>query len=168
VLVDMDWWPLKNVWLGTSTERQIEADERIPDLLSTPAHVHFISAEPLLGAVDVSDFLRCPVCQGYGFTAKLGDKSADPCVRCLRVAAKYGKTPPAGGFAKLKVDLDWVIVGGESGPGARPMQPDWARFLRDQCQRAGVPFFLKQMARKKTIPDDLFIREMPAKEPVAA
>lgn len=58
--------------------------------------------------------------------------------------------------------LDWVIVGGESGRNARPMQPDWARSLRDQCARAGVPFFMKQMAEKAPIPDDLFIREFPA------
>ena len=58
--------------------------------------------------------------------------------------------------------LDWVIVGGESGPGARPMHPDWARSLRDQCQAAGVAFFMKQMTKKGIIPPDLFIREIPA------
>jgi len=62
--------------------------------------------------------------------------------------------------------LDWVICGGESGPGARPMHPDWARSLRDQCQEAGVPFFMKQMSGKTAkerhaIPDDLMIREFP-------
>jgi protein gp37 len=63
--------------------------------------------------------------------------------------------------------IDWVIAGGESGPGARPMHPDWARSLRDQCQSAGVPFFMKQMwgtskSRMPPIPDDLMIREFPA------
>lgn len=57
--------------------------------------------------------------------------------------------------------LDWIIVGGESGAHARPMHPDWPRSIRDQCQDAGVPFFMKQMTKKATIPDDLFIREFP-------
>ena len=57
--------------------------------------------------------------------------------------------------------LDWIIVGGESGPGARPMHPDWARSLRDQCRAAGVPFFMKQMAKKAPIPSDLLVREWP-------
>lgn len=57
--------------------------------------------------------------------------------------------------------IDWAIVGGETGPGARPMDPDWARSIRDQCAAAGVPFFMKQMARGEPIPDDLMIREFP-------
>jgi len=92
--------PLPNVWLGVSAERQQEADERIPDLLATPAAVRFVSAEPLLGALDLTPWLT-----GV---------------------------------------LDWVIVGGESGPGARPMHPDWVRSIRDQCVSAGVAFFFKQ------------------------
>jgi protein gp37 len=95
-------WPLPNVQLGVSIERQKEADERIPLLLQTPAAVRFISAEPLLGPLDVQLWML---------------------------------TYPS---------LDWVIVGGESGPGARPMHPVWARSLRDQCAAAGVPFFFKQ------------------------
>ena len=58
--------------------------------------------------------------------------------------------------------LNQVIVGGESGPGARPMNPDWARSIRDQCKAAGVPFFMKQMSRKAPIPEDLMVREYPA------
>jgi protein gp37 len=61
----------------------------------------------------------------------------------------------------LTPGLDWIIVGGESGPGARPMHPDWARFLRDQCAAAGVAFFMKQMDKKTPIPDDLLIRQFP-------
>jgi protein gp37 len=61
--------------------------------------------------------------------------------------------------------LDWLIVGGESGAGARPMHPDWARSLRDQCSTAGVAFFMKQMAKKAPIPTDLFVREMPGARP---
>lgn len=57
--------------------------------------------------------------------------------------------------------LDWVIVGGETGPGARPMHPDWAREIRDECQMRGIPFFMKQMAKREPIPEDLMIREFP-------
>lgn len=91
-------FPLPNVWLGVSVEDQKTADERIPALLKTHAAVRFLSVEPLLGQIDLTD-----------------------------IAA-----------------LDWVIVGGESGHNARPMHPDWARLLRDQCKAAGVPFFFKQ------------------------
>lgn len=99
------WWPavLPNVWLGVSVEDQPRADDRIPDLLATPAAVRFLSCEPLLGPIDLA--------------------------WCL---------------TRLRVDIDWVIVGGESGPGARPMRPGWARTLRDQCDAALVPFFFKQ------------------------
>ena len=100
--------PLHNVWLGTSVEDQKSANARIPHLLSTPAAVRFISAEPLLGPVDLKA-VPIPADDGYD-----------------------GAT------------LDWVIVGGESGKGARPMHPDWVRSLRDQCGRENVPFFFKQ------------------------
>jgi protein gp37 len=96
------WTPPPNVWLGTSAEDQKWADVRIPQLLGTPAAVRFVSAEPLLGPIDLGlefDFQR---------------------------------------------RLDWVIVGGESGNGARPMHPDWARSIRDQCTAAGVAFLFKQ------------------------
>ena len=103
-----EWWPLWNVWLGVSTENQQWADIRIPALLDTPAAVRWISAEPLLGPIDLH---TDPIEAGSPF---------------------WGS------------QLDWVVVGGESGPGARPMHPDWARNLRDQCQAAGVPFLFKQ------------------------
>lgn len=114
-------WPLPNVWLGVSTERQQEADERIPDLLVTPAAVRFISAEPLLGPIDLAAAMSTP--------------------KSLRVL--FDKQA-AGILKDERGSLHWVIVGGESGPGARPMHPAWARSLRDQCAAAGVPFFFKQ------------------------
>lgn len=110
-------WPLPNVWLGVSVEDQTRADERIPALLDTPAAVRFVSAEPLLGPVDLTPDL-------YPVTVKRSGSIGPP--RLFHPA------------------LDWVIVGGESGPKARPMHPDWARSLRDQCVSAGVPFFFKQ------------------------
>jgi protein gp37 len=104
-----DWWPLPNVWLGVSVEDQHWADIRIPALLNTPAAVRWISAEPLLGPVDLCSLLTDP---------------------------HRSNAYPTG--------LDWVVVGGESGPGARPMVPAWALSLRDQCTAAGVPFLFKQ------------------------
>lgn len=104
-----------NVWLGTTVENQTEADRRIPALLAVPAAVRFLSVEPMLGPVDIG----APV----------------------RTALFDGKIAPIGDGTK---PLSWVICGGESGPGARPMHPDWARSLRDQCNAAGVAFHFKQ------------------------
>lgn len=130
------WWPLPHVWLGVSVEDQRRADERIPILLDTPAAVRFISAEPLLGPVHLS-----LLSTGYGdFPAArvVGDT-----VDALTGERVVGRS---GGYERVDdwPGLDWVIVGGESGPGARPMHPDWARSLRDQCAAADVPFFFKQ------------------------
>ena len=139
-------WPLPNVWLGTSIEDQATADDRIPHLLDTPAAVRFISAEPLLAPVDL---MHIPY------------RKIAPDITVM-VNALTGDDGLGGRQARL----GWTIVGGESGPGARPMHPDWARSLRDQCQAAGVPFFMKQMSgpRKASmppIPDDLMVREFP-------
>jgi protein gp37 len=112
----LDGITLPNVWLGVSVEDQATADARIPLLLQTPAAVRFISAEPLLGDLDLYKPLHC-------------------CARTDHV-----HTPERGCWRRL----DWVIVGGESGPHARPMNPAWARSVRDQCQDAEVPFFFKQ------------------------
>ncbi|MGE0768287.1 MAG: DUF5131 family protein [Hyphomicrobiaceae bacterium] len=130
--------PYDNVWLGVSAEDQRRADERIPDLLATPAAVRFVSAEPLLGPVD------------FGF---VGD--APPKIGYHRFDALTGRALPWDGIiggvsvwatnkAAACAQLDWVIAGGESGPNARPMHPEWAREIRDQCRSAGVPFFFKQ------------------------
>ena len=115
-------WPLPNVWLGVSVEDQTRADERIPELLATPAAVRFISAEPLLGPVD----LDCPD------------------VDWALYPSGHGLNPLLSEGGDGRILIDWVIVGGESGPGARPMHPAWARELRDQCQHAGIPFLFKQ------------------------
>lgn len=115
--------PLPNVWLGVSAEDQRRADERIPDLLATPAAVRFLSAEPLLGPIDLT---MIPTGGRIGDSILCGDALRGP--------------PDMQDGASL----DQVIVGGESGQGARPMHPDWARSLRDQCAEAGVPFFFKQ------------------------
>lgn len=133
-------WPLSNVWLGVSVEDQRRADERIPLLLDTPAAVRFISAEPLLEPVSL-DGVPWP----ESFSRPIDDISDG--IHPLRY---HGPS------------IDWVIVGGESGPGARDMDPAWARTLRDQCADAGVAFFMKQMAHKADIPADLRVRQYPS------
>lgn len=124
-------WPLPNVWLGVSVEDQTRADERIPILLETPAAVRWISAEPLLGPIDLSWCLKAFGRQEMG----LAD---DP------LAASLLAQGIREGNAWARPALHWVVAGGESGPNARPMHPDWARSLRDQCAAAGVPFHFKQ------------------------
>ena len=154
-------WPLPNVWLGVSTEDQARAGERIPILLNTPAAVRFISAEPLLGHIDLQRYVE--LCHG--------DRDGD-CLhdRCPQV--RDGEPISTGRHCPLDrwndadegerpVILDWVIVGGESGPGARPMQPDWVRQIRDDCAAAGVPFFFKQWGEHvdvQNMPDDTYTR----------
>lgn len=134
-------WPLPNVWLGVSAEDQRRADERIPHLLVTPAAVRFISAEPLLGPINLTKVAGTACLAHDG--ACCGDRPWLDALRgiqgCSRAGA-YGY-PERG---QMPRGLDWIIVGGESGPGARPMHPDWARSLRDQCSAADVPFFFKQ------------------------
>jgi protein gp37 len=106
--------PLPNVWLGTSVEAQREADERLPHLTATPAAVRFLSCEPLLGPIDLTRWVWHRT-----FLAE------DP----------RGVTTG---------DLDWVIAGGESGPGYRALNLEWVRSLRDQCRAAAIAFFYKQ------------------------
>jgi protein gp37 len=123
-------WPLPNAWIGVSVENQDAADERIPDLLATPAAVRFLSVEPLLGQVTIPQH----------------DQSMGP-----------SHSP-----------LDWIIIGAESGPGARPADPAWFRSIVEQCRAAGVAVFIKQIVvngklRKDVseFPTDLQIQEFP-------
>jgi protein gp37 len=117
-----------NVWLGTTAENQAEAERRIPHLLAVPAAKRFLSCEPLLGPITFR-------------------------------WAKWDDWKNADGSRRSSVDqydglrmLDWIIAGGESGPGARPSHPDWYRVLRDQCAAAGVPFFFKQWGEWASTP----------------
>lgn len=130
-------WPLPNVWLGVSTENQQWADIRIPSLLDTPAAIRFISAEPLLGPVDLTEWIGCPHDSLSGIDQEPLDSPTKRwrCDQCCASVLDGTVT---------NVGLNWVIVGGESGRSARPMHPDWARSLRDQCQAAGVAFLFKQ------------------------
>ena len=136
-------WPLPNVWLGVSVEDQARADERIPDLLATPATKRFISAEPLLGPVDLTHICLLPklpgsIRGGIHLNSLAGKyfESGQPYIN-WDTDTPYPDNPEP-------LSIDWVIVGGESGPNARPMYPDWARGLRDECAEFGVPFMFKQ------------------------
>lgn len=126
--------PLPNVWLGVSVENQDAAEVRIPALLATPAAVRFLSCEPLVGHLDLGSIRGEPVLNPECW----GDCSCDDFV---------GFDPGCrrnGGDGTLTRKIDWVICGGESGPEARPLYPEWAQSLRDQCAEADVPFFFKQ------------------------
>jgi len=108
--------PPANVWLGSTVVNQEEADRDVPKLLAVPARVRFLSVEPMLGRVDL--------CEPFG-------------IWWNQTTGAWVHDGESGG-------IHWVICGGESGPKARPMSPDWARSLRDQCAAAGAPFLLKQ------------------------
>lgn len=127
-LAQLDW-PVPNVWLGTSAENQDQADKRVPELIATPAAVRFVSAEPLLDSVDLQAIPYQPA------TGSDDDDYSD----CL------------GGILRnheRNAGLDWVIVGGESGAGARECDMTWIRSVVKQCGDAQVPVFVKQAGSK--------------------
>ena len=127
--------PLPNVWLGVSCEDQATADERIPLLLQTPAAVRFVSVEPMLGPVDLRNLILNESSDGNHDMLDALNGMAWFKYTCI--------TNPH--LAQADNDrIDWVICGSESGPGARPMDEDWVRSLRDQCVAAGILFFYKQ------------------------
>jgi protein gp37 len=125
--VDADAWPLRNVWLGVSVEDQATAEERIPYLLEAPAAVRWVSYEPALGPVD---FTRIPEEElGLQYNALRGVLSSAPL--------------DTGGTT-----LDWIVVGGESGPGARPFRLDWARQVIRQARGTDCRVFVKQLGAR--------------------
>ena len=133
------WTALPNIWIGATICNQEEADRDIPMLLAVHSAKRFLSIEPMLGPVSFSDHhdwlgrsdggMLCPDCPERG--VGIDPAEHNDCLGEVENAAPY-------------IGIDWVIVGGESGPDARPMHPDWVRNLRDQCQSAGVPFLFKQ------------------------
>lgn len=116
-------WPLPNVWLGVSVEDQATANVRIPALLDTPAAIRWLSMEPLLARVDLRRIERNAWTPARTVLEPVLDRDTGDVL------------VPA---------IDWVVVGGESGPKARPMHPAWASELRDVCNAAKVPFLFKQ------------------------
>jgi len=135
-----DWFgggePPANVWVGTTVENQRRADERIPELLKIPARVRFLSCEPLLGSIDLTHVTIFQFAHDYDRVNALRghETHCSPGFRGLRMECGASKEPR----------IHWVICGGESGPGARPMHPNWARQIRAQCEEASVPFLFKQ------------------------
>lgn len=127
--------PHPRIHLGVSIENQAAADERVPLLLQCPAAVRWVSCEPLLGAVDL-----CQIKTTDGASVVALDAEGAPYLNALRGATFW----PEGDHGANVNAIDWVVVGGESGPNARPMHPFWAMALRDQCRDAGVPYFFKQ------------------------
>lgn len=180
--------PLPNVMLGVSVEDQTRADERIPDLLATPAAVRFISAEPLLGPVDLRQWAHDYGCSACGYGGPVHERcrecgwhgsnshQAGPCPECREqlqddyACPACGEPDGEGDFGPTVSShrlglIDWVIAGGESGPNARGSDAEVEanmRSLRDQCASAGVAFFGKQGFKKHPLPDDLLVREFPA------
>lgn len=133
---------LPNVWLGVSAENQERADERIPHLLQTPAAVRFVSAEPLLGPINLDNgecsWLSCRskvTAEAYE-TMSVKQQEDHHCCESFDAHGNHYR------------GIDWVIVGGESGPGARPCDVSWIRSIKEQCQGAGVPVFVKQLGAR--------------------
>lgn len=126
------FWPLPNVWLGTSVENQTTANERIPHLLRCPAAVRFLSCEPLLGAVDLSEWLDEADPSDF-------DREVHSIMRDIRAGAGGSSD------AVIRDAIHWVITGGESGPNARLCDVAWIESIVKQCKDAGVPCFVKQL-----------------------
>jgi len=131
-------WPIPSVWCGVSVEHQEAAAERIPDLLATPVAldgVRFVSVEPMLAKVDLRAWMPPdPPCTVCGKTRRQGC-SPDDHLRCVKI----------GDWGDPDKQIDWVIVGAESGPSARPCDQEWVVSVVDQCEEAGVPVFVKQL-----------------------
>lgn len=152
-------WSPKNMILGTSVEDQPRLDDRIVHLLKykmeDPENRKvMLSVEPMLGAVE----LISPIGDSRRYLGRF------ECLECEDDPGKYECDCCMQNTEVLKIEnsgVDWVVVGGETGPRARPMDPEWARSVRDQCRAAGVPFFFKQMSGRAAVPDDLDILEMP-------
>ncbi|OLT25847.1 hypothetical protein BJF83_22460 [Nocardiopsis sp. CNR-923] len=153
---DRQPWPVPNLWVGVSVEDQQRTEMRLPALIETPAAVRFVSAEPLLGPVDLKRALwTCGAERGHGLTTSFVH---------------------AGGCCERLHGLDWVIVGGESGTSARPLELEWVRSLVDQTRQAGAAVFVKQLGKvwarehgaastkgsdPRDWPENLRVRQMP-------
>ena len=153
---DRTKWPLDNVWMGVSVENQKTADERIPLLLRTPAEKRIVSFEPALGPVNFTQWIRP---RSFDQLIELDKRnpelaqSSKEVFSCTERTIDLNGKPYTGKFLD-PVKLDWIIMGGESGSEERPMHPDWARSVRDQCLAADVPFFFKQWGAIKKAEKD--------------
>lgn len=137
-------WPWPNVWIGSTVVNQEEADRDILKLINTPAAKRFLSIEPMIGRITLTKVKRFPggACDREYIDAVNGRAWTDYAGMGLKGDKfAYPGVPFSGEGAR---GIDWVILGGESGHGARPMQPEWVCTVRDDCEAAGVPFFFKQ------------------------
>lgn len=144
-------WP-DNVWLGTSVETQRFADQRIPVLLDVPAKVRFLSCEPLLGPLNIWNWLErgvpdtdCDVCGDERFADEIGvghDRFIYNEDRSQEIGEEWCTGPTTRAVPR---SIDWVIAGGESGPKARTTELEWVRWLVQHCREAGVAPFVKQL-----------------------
>lgn len=131
-------WPLPNVWLGTSVEDQTAANTRIPFLIDTPAAVRFLSCEPLLGPLNLRNIDAERLSRAYDM------RTLDGSMHMYFVDPLTGHHDDMGRPCPDVGSIDWVIVGGESGAHRRPMDEEWARQVREQCDATGTAFFYKQ------------------------
>lgn len=138
-----DRWPLRNVWLGVTVETQSMADERIPLLMKCPAEIRFLSCEPLLEPVVLPTsalgrhFLQC--------RSDHDDPEQSYCTGCTGDPRDYSLTNDEQCDAEWSPSIDWVIIGGESGPRARVFDVEWARALVRQCKDKDTACFVKQL-----------------------
>ncbi|HEY3315211.1 MAG TPA: DUF5131 family protein, partial [Bacillota bacterium] len=172
-----DGWPLPNVVLMTSISTQDDADKRLLFLLRTPAAMRGVSVEPMLSAIDPTRYFRQPWLCEFCYKTHYGPRlpadwdlvwQSAVCPECQEKVKRdggYGKVF-CGAYATTpdprpwKSPLHWIVAGGETGPGARPMHPDWVRGLRDQCQAAGVPFYFKgwgEWVAEDQSPEDILL-----------
>jgi len=124
----------KHIWVGVTVENQKTADQRIPVLMQIPAAVRFVSVEPMLSELN----MNIPFNSEYNINALTGDIFCGNQSALLKVNREMLK------YVITHNPINWIICGGESGHGSRPMKPDWVRSLRDQCIEANIPFFFKQ------------------------
>ena len=128
-------WPLRNLWLGTSISTQADADENIPHLLPIPATVRFVSAEPLLGPIDLTD-----VHEKIGLSCDVINDATEDAAKFNRVYGKHLDKPYVP-----DPTVNWLIIGCESGKNRRPCKIEWVRDLVNQCDAAGVAVYIKQL-----------------------
>lgn len=161
-------WPLPNVWIGVSVENQEAADERIPDLMATPAVIRFLSCEPLIGRVSLAKWLR----EG----GKSGKDSPDHAnaaggghVRGTQAPGNVAESQTGQDGSPTPATrplLSWVIAGCESGPGMRDCDHQWLRLLREECRASGVKYFLKQARSAQEGGHRLYPSSQAARSPV--
>lgn len=156
--------PPLNIWHGTSVENQ-DYTWRLDHLENVVSDIRWVSAEPLLGPLDLTPWLGANYYPSDGGEQAQGGGGL-PSNREESSSYRRPRAEPSNLEDHSRRSLAWIVVGGESGPGARYMDPDWARSLRDQCANSQTAFYMKQMSKKAPIPQDLVIRQFPNEHPI--